>query len=301
MIKVKKNKLYLITGASGFLGHKLVERVLNLGAKVRVVSRNEGKLLELKEKFPSIEYITGDISEYSVCHMSMKDVSGVFHLAAFKHVGLAEVQAKECIKSNVVGSLHILDISLQSPQCEFILGVSTDKAAQVAGVYGATKFLMESLFQNYEKMNDKCKYRLVRYGNVLYSTGSVLCKWKALLEKQQDIIITDPKATRFYWTVNQAIELIFNCLENATSSKPFIPGMKAISLENLAKAMQMKYGQWTFDKFTPEDQPIESFCLSQIKQIGLQKGENLHEKILEDGPDSSQCEQYTLEEIYELI
>lgn len=296
MIQIEPGKLYLITGISGFLGERLAKRLLEQGAKVRGVSRNEGKLIELKEKYPSVEYITGDVSEYSVCYMAMKDVSGVFHLAAFKHVGLAEVQAKECIKSNVVGSLNVLDISLQSPQCEFVIGVSTDKAAQVAGVYGATKFLMESLFQNYEKMNDKCKYRLVRYGNVLYSTGSVLCKWKKALQEGKEVIITDPKATRFYWTVDQAIELIFNCLENATDSKPFVPGMKSVSLEDLLTAMTMKYAVWTFKNSSDISEP-----LSEVRYIGLQKGENLHEKILEDGPDSSQVERYTMKEIMELI
>lgn len=308
MLKVKKGKIYLVTGGTGFLGSLLVEKLLAKGALVRVVARNEGKLIELYQKFPEIDYITGDVSEYSICHQAMKDVTGVFHLAAFKHVGLAEKQSKECIKSNVLGSLNLLDLSLQSKDLEFIIGVSTDKAAQVSGVYGATKLLMESLFQNYEQMNDKVKYRLVRYGNVLYSTGSVLCKWKKLLSEGKDVVVTDRNATRFYWTVEQAIELIFNCLENAVNSKPFVPGMKACSIDNLLKAMQIKYGIWTFENdgeqingYYEEIGDFESHCISKVKEIGLQKGENLHEKILEDGPYSNEVEQYTVKEILELI
>lgn len=296
MIRIKKGKLYLISGGTGFLGKKLTERLLNLGAKVRVVARNEGNLIELKEKFPTVEYITGDISEYSVCYMSMKDVTGLFHLAAFKHVGLAEKQSKECIQSNVIGSLNFLNLSLEFKDLEFMIGISTDKAAQVVGVYGATKFLMEKLFHNFEEMNPKVKYRLVRYGNVLYSTGSVLCKWKKLLEQGKNIIITDKNATRFYWTVDQAIDLIFNCLENALNSNPFVPGMKSVKLQTLAEAMMLKYGKWL-----PNPADMDSYCVSNIQEIGLQPGENLHEKILENGPYSNEVEQYTLHELKELI
>ena len=146
MIKIEKDKLYLITGGSGFLGVPLCERVLNLGGKVRVLARDEGKLVELKQKYPEIETLTGDISDRFEVKQAMKDVDGVFHLAASKHVGIAEKQVRECVKSNTIGSLHILDESLETKP-DFVLGVSTDKAAQVAGVYGATKLLMERLLK----------------------------------------------------------------------------------------------------------------------------------------------------------
>jgi UDP-N-acetylglucosamine 4,6-dehydratase/UDP-glucose 4-epimerase len=113
-------------------------------------------------------------------------------------------------------------------QPEFILGVSTDKAAKVAGVYGASKLLMERLFGQFGILNKNTEYRIVRYGNVLYSTGSVLCKWKDLLEQGKEVIVTDGDATRFFWTVDQAVDLIFDCLENATDWQPHITDMKSI-------------------------------------------------------------------------
>jgi len=170
---------------------------------------------------------------------------------------------------------------------DFIIGISTDKAAQVAGVYGASKLLMERLFTQFERLNPNCQYRIVRYGNVLYSTGSVLCKWKDLLSEGQPVVVTEPKATRFFWTVDQAIDLIYDCLENATDSKPYVPSMKAMSVENLLEAMVQKY--------LPEGKE------KVVKVIGLQPGENLHERILEDGPSSNDVEQYSVEEIKELI
>jgi len=281
-----KDKLYLVTGGSGFLGVPLVGRILNSGGRVRVLSRDEGKLIDLKQKYPEIEILNGDIADWFEVKQAMKGVNGVFHLAASKHVGLAEKTVRETIKSNTIGSLNILENSFDK-DLEFIIGISTDKAAQVAGVYGASKLLMERLFTQFERLNSDVDYRIVRYGNVLYSTGSVLCKWKELIENNQELIVTEPSATRFFWSVDQALDLIYDCLNNAKDSSPFVPSMKAMSIENLLEAMYVKY--------MPEEGS------KQVKIIGLQPGENLHERILEDGPDSSQVEQYTVEEILPLI
>jgi UDP-N-acetylglucosamine 4,6-dehydratase len=285
-ITIKEGAVYLITGGSGFLGSALIERILSQGGKIRVLSRNEGNLIKLKAKYPSIEIYPGDITDLFEIKQACKGVTGIFHLAAFKHVGMAEQFSKECIKSNVIGSMNVLDITLENPEIEFVKGISTDKACQVAGVYGASKFLMEALFRQYESLNPHCQYRLVRYGNVLYSTGSVLCKWKDLIEKGEQCIVTDPEATRFYWTVDQAIDLIFEGLEKSTSSEPFCPSMKSVKIADLLTAMYTKYGNGIY---------------KEPKIIGLQRGENLHEKILEDGPFSNEVENYTVEELMALI
>jgi UDP-N-acetylglucosamine 4,6-dehydratase/UDP-glucose 4-epimerase len=285
MIKIEQGKLYLVTGGSGFLGQPLVSYILEQGGRVRILSRDEGKLIETKEKFPSIEISPGDVSDRFEVAQAMEGVTGVFHLAASKHVGLAETFVRENVKTNTIGSLNLLEESLLH-DLEFILAISTDKAAQVSGVYGATKFLMERLVSQYEKINPKCKYRVVRYGNVLYSTGSVLCKWKELIEQGKEVVITEPSATRFFWSVGQAIELIVDCMENSKDSTPYCPSMKSMSIENLLQAMIEKYSN---GKEVP------------TKVIGLQPGENLHEKVLEQGPYSNEVIQFTINEIKELI
>lgn len=284
-MKIEKNKLYLVTGGSGFLGFPLIDKITSEGAKVRAIARDEGKLITLKEHYPNIEIYPGDISDRFELKQSMKGVNGVFHLAASKHVGLAETFVRENVKSNILGSLNILEESLNL-DLDFVLATSTDKAAQVSGVYGATKLIMERLFNQYQHLNPKCKYRIVRYGNVLYSTGSVLCKWKDLIEQGKDVIVTDPNATRFFWNVEQAIQLIIDCLSNSIDSTPYCPSMKSMSISNLLEAMIQKYGN---------NKPIN------IKEIGLQPGENLHEKVLEEGPYSNECKQFSIEEIKKLI
>jgi UDP-N-acetylglucosamine 4,6-dehydratase/UDP-glucose 4-epimerase len=286
MIKIKKDKLYLVTGGSGFLGIPLVEYILKQGGYVRVIARDEGKLIYLKEKFSNVQIYTGDISDMFEVKQAMKNVTGVFHLAASKHVGLAEKFVRENIKTNIIGSMNILENSIDHDTLEFILNISTDKAAQVAGVYGATKFLMERLIKQYEELNPKIKYRIVRYGNVLYSTGSVLCKWKDLISQGKEVIVTNPEATRFFWTVDDAIKLIIDCMKNSKNSTPYCPIMKSMRIDDLLQAMIQKYSN---------GQSIN------IKVIGLQAGENMHEKVLEEGPYSNEVEHFTIEEIKELI
>lgn len=271
--------MILISGGSGYLGEALIKRLYP--SPIRVVSRNEGKLIELKEKFPDIEIITGDIADEWTVKKAMQGIDEVYHLAAYKHVGLAEKDSMQCINSNIIGSLNILKESFITKP-KFIIGISTDKAAQVSGVYGATKLLMEALFREAETINKDTKYRIVRYGNVLYSTGSVLCKWKEKILKGEDITLTDPEATRFFWTVDEAVDLIFECLNNAPNSAPIISKMKSMQMGDLLEAMMIKYGK------------------VKVNIIGLQKGENKHETI--DGKIySNDVEQFTIKEIMDKI
>lgn len=271
---------YLVTGGSGFLGRELIKR---LDGDVRVLARNEASLVALKEQFPNIEIMVGDIASPYVCDRAVQGVDGVYHLAAMKHVGLAEQNVVQAIQTNI--PVPLLEAT-RKHKPKFIIGISTDKAASRSGVYGSTKFLMERLFAEYEKLNPDTKYRTVRYGNVLYSSGSVLCKWRDRIRAGQSIAITNVNATRFFWTVEQAVDLIFETLEKAPDARPYSCPMKAIQMGDLMYAMIEKYRG-------SKDIVVDV--------IGLQPGENMHEIINEGDPDSSQAERFTKEEIIKLI
>jgi FlaA1/EpsC-like NDP-sugar epimerase len=271
---------FLVTGGSGFLGRALIKRLLEQGHKnIVAVGRNEGNMVKLKEDF-GVDIIIGDIADKDTCKKACKDVTGIFHLAALKHIGLAEENVRECIMSNILGTLNLLE----EFNGDFMIVTSTDKAAQVTGVYGASKMIVERLFREYEKIKP-VNYRVVRYGNVLYSTGSVLCKWKDKLQKGEEIIATDLDSTRFYWTVDEAVDLIFECMSRAKDCTPYFPEMKSIRMGDLLDAMIKKYAV---------GEP-------KIKIIGLQPGENMHEKTSIDGKDSSQVEHYSLEEVEKMV
>jgi UDP-N-acetylglucosamine 4,6-dehydratase len=268
----------IVFGGTGFLGEALIPR---LKGDILVIARDEGKLISLKTKFPKIKIMSGDIADEWTVKKAMKDAENVFVLSAYKHVRSAEDEAFQCTKTNAIGMMNVLYESLKTKP-KLVFFISTDKAAQISGVYGATKYIGEKLLQEAEKINPHTKYRCVRYGNIMYSTGSVMCLWKENMLRGKEVICTDPCMTRFYWTREEAVDLIFEAMKKAKDAKPYIPDMKAMSLGDLLKAMMKKYGE------------------VPIKYVGAQEGENMHETI--DGEVfSNQVEQFTIEEIREKI
>ena len=281
---IQKDELYLITGGTGVVGQALCSRILYMGGKVRVFSRSIDKLNKLKEKYKNIEIMVGDVCSEEDVRQAYGGVKGVFRLAALAQA-MQSGGASESIQTNIIGSINILKQSLHDP-IDFVIGISSDKAVKVSGPYGATKFLMEKLFTEYEGMNAKVRYRVVRMGNVIYSIDSVLYKWKSLLEKGEEVIVTEPKATRFFMTKNQSVDLILNGLKS-DSSKPYCDIPKSTSIGNLLQAMANKY--------LPKGKELK------VKEIGLQPNENLHERIVDDGPMSNEMEQYTIKELEKMI
>lgn len=284
---IEKNKKYVVTGGYGFLGSNLIEDIINKGGLVRTVGKNIIKLNELKEKYgDNIEIIQGDIYNLDTVKILISDdIKGVFHLAAFKYVSEAEKKVIECINTNVIGTMNILNIS-SNIGVEFVLGVTGAAAVQISGTYGATKLLTEKLFFHYQKLYPEINFRILRYGNILYSTGSVLCKWKNIISNGGDIVITDGDATRFFSTIEEAVQLIYDCLKYSEIGKPYIPKLKSISINDLLNAMLYKY---------------KSDNVINISKIGMQVGENKHEKIDENGLNSFQSEHFTFDEIINLI
>ena len=274
---------YLVTGGTGVVGYELCSRILEMGGKVVVLSRTEEKLKKLQEKYNEIEILVSDILDKESVRRAMKDVRGVFHLTALAQ-GMQSGKAIESINTNILGSMNVLVESLDK---DFVLGISSDKVVQVSGNYGATKFLMERLFNEFEEINPDTKYRVVRLGNVIYSVDSVLEKWKSRIENNEEVIITEPNATRFFMTKEQSVNMIFNCLEKSDDSTPYFEDVKSTSMGNLLEAMSNKY--------LPEGSELS------VKEIGLQPNENLHERITEGGPYTNEIEQYTIDELEEMI
>ena len=277
---IVRGEKYLITGGTGIVGRELCKRIIELGGKVIVLSRTEEKLKKLREQYNEIEVVVSDILDKTSIKESIRDVRGVFHLTALAQSG----KPIESINVNLLGSMNVL---LESLKVDFVLGVSSDKAVQISGNYGATKFLMEKLFGEFEEINPQTKYRIVRLGNVIYSTDSVLEKWRSKIQNNEEVIITEPKATRFFMTKERSVDMIFNCLEKSKDSTPYFEDMKSTSMGNLLQAMSNKYLQ-------------EGNELS-VSEIGLQPNENLHERITENGLYTNEMEQYTIEELEEII
>jgi FlaA1/EpsC-like NDP-sugar epimerase len=270
-------KRITVFGGSGFLGNALIGRLISMGEKnIVAVGRNEGLLVALRERYPCVEIQVGDIADTWTVKKAMKDADECYLLSALKHVGLAETEVKSCVNTNIIGVTNIIGESLITKP-KVLMFISTDKASQPMGIYGCTKKIGEKLMVQAEKTNPDTKYRVCRYGNVFLSTGSLATKWKPKMERGEEIILTDPEASRFFWTVQEAVSLIFECIEKAKNSTPFIPKMKAVKMSVVLDACMEVWGK------------------SPVKVIGLQPGENKVETT--DGITfSDQVEQFTKEE-----
>lgn len=250
-----------ITGATGYIAETLIELLLKKGIHVHAIARNEGKLIALKNKFPTIDIFPCPIEDYFLLKRACQGCEGIFHLAAVKDIAIAEKNAIKTVQSNVTGSMNVLQISVEQ-QLKFVITSSSDKAQCISGVYGASKYIVEKMFQEFAEMNGaSCRYRSIRFGNIFHSTGSVLDVWRKMLAEKLEIEITDPSCTRFFWTRELAVEEMLNCLENQYQTSPYIPQLKSVKLETLLQIMLELYGN---EKST-------------WKEVGLRTGENKHE------------------------
>lgn len=281
-----KDKIAVVFGSAGYLGTAVTEELLKRGAKVRAVGRNESKLFELQQKFPSIEVWPGDIANPYCVKRVMEGAHQIYNLAANKVVNLSEKFVQETIDTNITGVSNILKETTQSKTVESVVFISTDKAAQPTSLYGCSKRLSEGLMRQYEELNPGKVLRTVRYGNVLGSSMSLLPILKDRIQRGLSVTINSEEATRFFWKVESAVSLIFEALEKGKDASPYCPTMKSMNLKELFEVMIDKYSG---------GKKIE------IIKGSMTKAENLHEKMLDEGPYSNEVELYTKQEIFEMV
>lgn len=259
------HKSILITGGTGSFGKKFVKKVLESFEPKRVIvySRDELKQYEMAQEFSSkaMRYFIGDVRDKDRLKKAMDGVDIVIHAAAMKHVPIAEYNPMECIKTNIIGAQNVIDAALEC-EVERIIALSTDKAANPINLYGATKLASDKLFiaANNIKGKKRCKFSVVRYGNVVGSRGSVVPLFKRLIkEGAKELPITDERMTRFWITLSQGADFVLKCLERMHGGEIFIPKIPSMKVIDLAKAL------------APE---------LPIKIIGIRPGEKLHEVMI---------------------
>ncbi len=264
-----KDKTVLITGGTGFLGRSLVRRILPLGPKsIRVYSRDEVKHHHFQEEFSKEWDLTrcfvGDVRDYPRLKRAVRGVDIVIHAAALKRLDLLEYNVEEAIKTNIEGTLNVVRACLEN-DVESAVFVSTDKACSPVNTYGACKFVGERIFSesNFSKGDRKTKFTVVRYGNVMDSTGSVIPFFIDKIKNKEPIPLTDPRMTRFIISPDQAVDLIFDALTNSVGGEVFVPQLPAFKVTDLIDILK--------ERFKADN---------KIVDIGIRPGEKIHEIMI---------------------
>jgi FlaA1/EpsC-like NDP-sugar epimerase len=236
-------KKILITGGNGFLGLHLAQR-LKKNFNIILGSRNNKNnfLVEKKTNCKTFPLdITNINSVRDAINFCKPDI--IIHAGATKFVGLSETQPFECADVNIMGSCNIARTAIDKG-VKLVIGISTDKATQpIQNFYGMSKAAMEKIFLLSNKLS-KTKFLCVRYGNVAWSTGSVLPIWKEMFKKNKTILTTGPYMRRFFFTADDAVDLVIAALENSKkiAGKILCPEMKSSRMIDILKVWVKKFG-----------------------------------------------------------
>jgi FlaA1/EpsC-like NDP-sugar epimerase len=264
-IKGVNVKKVLVTGGSGFVGRKLINELLNRYPDIEVtsMSRSEGVISKLLTECPDkrLKISITDVRDSEAVKQVLRDKDTVFHLAAMKRVDLSEVECRLAVTINVLGTMNILDAFHGKT---FIL-MSTDKAVEPVNCYGATKLVAEKLvMERAMKAGDGERFMIIRSGNIVGSTGSVIDIWKKQIEKYNEITVTDLEMIRYYTSVEGVAKLFFALVDRGENGKIyFTPTGEPQMLKDVVDTVVKLYG----NKET------------KVKCIGLRDGERMYEKM----------------------
>lgn len=259
-------KTILVTGGTGFLGRNLALAMKN-DYKVVLTGRNN-KQNQYAQQVTDCQVLAMDIASIEAVRDTFTEVKPdvVIHAAATKFVDLAEKQPMECVDVNVTGSQNIARVAVEKG-VETVLGISTDKAAPpVRNTYGLTKALMERVFCAMNGKTDT-KFACVRYGNVAWSTGSVLPIWKRMHEETNVIKTTGPEMRRFFFTVDEAVKLVLTAHReiDTIQGKVLSRYMKAAQMQDLLDTwIEEKGGSWERMEGRPGER-IDEFLIGDIE------------------------------------
>ncbi len=268
-------KNILITGAAGSIGSEIVRQVVNYSPMcVILIDQSETPLyeidLEVKERFnyTNFETILADITNEDridkIFELTKPDI--VYHAAAYKHVPMMESNPTEAIKNNVIGTKILADLAHKHKVEKFIM-ISTDKAVNPTGIMGATKRIAEMYTQSLNDMSDT-NFITTRFGNVLYSNGSVLPRFLKQIQDGGPVTVTHPEITRYFMTIPEACQLVLEASVMGNGGEIYLFDMgKAVKILDLAKNL-IKFTGHIVDKDI------------KIKFTGLRPGEKLYEELL---------------------
>ena len=259
------NQTIFISGGTGSFGNHFIKKLIKnyKPKKIIIYSRDEYKQFLMQEQFPASKYpffrfFLGDVRDLERLKMAMNDVDYVVHAAALKQVPAAEYNPMEFVKTNINGAENMIHAAIHQ-KVKKIIALSTDKAANPINLYGATKLASDKIFiaANNITGSQKTIFSVVRYGNVAGSRGSVIPYFQKLInDKKKYLPITHEDMTRFWITLEQAIDFVFMSFRNMIGGEIFVPKIPSVKIVDLAKAMAPNL---------------------KTKIVGIRPGEKIHE------------------------
>ncbi|MBR4486647.1 polysaccharide biosynthesis protein [bacterium] len=223
-----------IFGGSGSFGTAMTKRILEkYDDEIVIFSRNEKLQFEHKQKFNSdrIQYIIGDIRDYDAVYKALDDVDTVILASAMKHIDKCESNPLECKKTNIDGCINVINASIERKVKKLIF-LSTDKATNPITIYGCSKSFIEMYCQHIDSKDTEIIR--TRYGNVFGSNGSVVWLFDKLAREEKPLTITNPNMTRFFMSLNQAVDLVEFALLVGKNGDLFVYNNKSCTLKELA-------------------------------------------------------------------
>jgi len=285
-----REKVVLITGAGGSIGSELSKQIYHLNPKKMILfDMNENNLYEINKKlgdlrikFP-VKSVLGNACNFELLRKTFLDnkVDVVFHAAAYKHVPLVEINAAEGIKNNIVSTYSVCSAA-EDTFVKNVVFISSDKAVRPTNVMGASKRLSELIVQGFS--NKKTRnidqnhiiFSMVRFGNVLDSSGSVVPLFRSQIKSGGPITLTDEKIIRYFMTISEASQLVLQSLSLAEGGDLFLLDMgEPVLIKKLAEQMIILSGKSIKNSNNPNGD-------IEIKLIGLRPGEKLYEELLID-------------------
>jgi FlaA1/EpsC-like NDP-sugar epimerase len=277
-------KVVLVTGAGGSIGSELCRQIMSVGpAALLLVEQSEFALYgihqELEGKYADAQIRLVPLLASVRDEERMREIMGtwkpdtVYHAAAYKHVPLVEHNPAEGIKNNVLGTLMAAKVAVEQGVADFVL-ISTDKAVRPTNIMGASKRLAEMVLQAMAATSPKTKFAMVRFGNVLGSSGSVVPKFRQQIRDGGPVTLTHPDITRYFMTIPEAAQLVIQAGAMAKGGDVFVLDMgQSVKIMDLAVRMIELSGLTLRDVDNP-DGDIE------IEIAGLRPGEKLYEELL---------------------
>lgn len=237
---------FLITGGTGSFGQTMVARLLDAGAEeVRVLSRDEAKQDDMRRRLGDdrVRFYVGDVRDLDSVTKASRNVGYVFHAAALKQVPSCEFFPLEAIRTNVLGSANVID-ACERNGVRALVVLSTDKAVQPVNAMGMSKALMEKVAQAHARNNPQAQTNVscVRYGNVMYSRGSVIPLFIEQIRNGQPITVTDPSMTRFLMSLSDSVELVEHAFTHSRPGDVFIRKAAACTIGDLGTALCNLFG-----------------------------------------------------------